>query len=393
MNRRHFLTNLGAASAGLALPRSAAAAEPAKTTQTAPDGFFTLAKTDGRWFFLTPDRKPFFSLGLNHIDCATLRYPENISIWRDKYGNSMERWLSEAVRRDLRDWGFNTVGWVQEVITRADTNHRHSRGFTYEEYQWLGLPYCHMVPFADFHQWEAETRHPDFFSPGFAAWCDHAAREHCVPLSEDPKLIGYWYIDCPTWVHDRPINKWKGPLFDPEKLETESGRRELFEMATQYYKVTHDAIRRYDPHHLIFGDRYEANAPLPMEVVNAAKPYVDVLAFQDFKDPVGHLAEWHERTGMPVLWADGTASISMKDDDSGRYPDGTYQLTRGDWYAEALAGLRKNAGAVGAHLCGAYLRNRVRARGLRDENEKPDSEAIALITEANRETEAWVRSF
>ena len=54
------------------------------------------------------------------------------------------------------------------------------------------------------------------------------------------------------------------------------------------------------------GDRYEANAPLPMEVVEAAKPYVDVLAFQDFSGKVcEHMEEWHTKTGMPVLWADG----------------------------------------------------------------------------------------
>ena len=71
-------------------------------------------------------------------------------------------------------------------------------------------------------------------------------------------------------------------------------------MATSYYKTIHDAIRRYDKHHLLLGDRYEANAPIAMEVVNAAKPFVDVLSFQDFRDPVKHLDEWHRKTGKPV---------------------------------------------------------------------------------------------
>ena len=43
-----------------------------------------------------------------------------------------------------------------------------------------------------------------------------------------------------------------------------------------------------------------------MEVVEAAKPYVDVLAFQDFSGQVcAQMQEWHTKTGMPVLWADG----------------------------------------------------------------------------------------
>ena len=93
-------------------------------------------------------------------------------------------------------------------------------------------------------------------------------------------------------------------MFDPERLKSEAGRKELREIADSYYKTTHDAIRRYDKHHLILGDRYEANAPIAMEVVEAAMPYVDVLSFQDFRDPVKHLDEWHKKTGKPVLLAD-----------------------------------------------------------------------------------------
>src|SRR5205814_291609 len=102
-----------------------------------------------------------------------------------------------------------------------------------------------------------------------------------------------------------------------------------------------DAIRRYDPHHLILGDRYEANAPLPIEVINAAKPLVDVLSFQDFKDPVAQLAAWHRETGKPVLWADGARGVPVKDD-SGRYRDNQYLRNDGQWYAEVLASLQQN---------------------------------------------------
>jgi hypothetical protein len=355
------------------------------TTQPSPRGFFTLDKRGGRWWLITPDGKPLFSLGLNHIDSASLRYPENIAIWREKYGGSQRRWLRESVAPNLNAWGFNTVGWTQEVVTRGPTNHRHSRAFTREEYEWLDMPYCHLLPFADFHQWEVQTRHPDFFSPDFQQWCDHVAREHCAVLADDPKLIGYFYIDCPTWVHVRPDNQWKGPLFDPQKLSSEAGRKELFELAGQYYKVTHDAIRRYDSHHLIFGDRYEANAPLPIEVVKAAQPYVDVLSFQDFRAPVEHLADWHKETGMPVLWADGAGQRQVQ-----AAGGDNYALNDGGWYANVLSGLQEIPGCVGAHLCGAYIRNRTRRRGLLDEQERPDATNIQLITEANRAAAAWI---
>ncbi|MGH9840403.1 MAG: agarase, partial [Blastocatellia bacterium] len=56
-----------------------------------------------------------------------------------------------------------------------------------------------------------------------------------------------------------------------------------------------------------------------------------------------------------------------------------------------LRGLRDNPGCVGAHLCGAYLRNRARNRGLRDEHEQPDTENLQLIEQANREVATWLK--
>ncbi len=271
------------------------------TTQLEPDGYFTLRQQAGRWWLITPSGNRFFTLGMNHIDPATMRYPENIGAWHQKYGGNTLNWIRESVVPNLRKWGFNSVGWAQEVTIR---NYPHSKGFTAQEYQALDMPYCHLLPFTESHQWEQFSRHYDFYSSEWEEWCDYVARAHVAELSEDPNLIGYFYSDCPTWVHTRPVNEWRGSIFDPEKLESDAGRHELSDLAHRYYKTTHDAIRRYDPHHLILGDRYEATEPIPMEVVNAALPYIDVMSFQDFKDPVAHLDFWHKEMGKPVLLAD-----------------------------------------------------------------------------------------
>jgi hypothetical protein len=374
MNRRQYLHTLAACLSG-----AWAFAQQAQTT------FFTVQKRDGRWWFVTPDDRPFFSLALNHIDPSPLRYEINGDLWQRKYGNSMERWLKEAVRPDLDAWGFNSVGWTQEVVTRGLSNHRHSRAFTFEEYQWLGLPYCHQLPFADFHQWEMETKNPQLDSPEFADWCDYVAREHCARMKDDPKLIGYFYLDCPTWIHTRPGNEWKEPMFDPKRLETESGRLELLALATRYYRITHEAIRRYDPHHLILGDRYEAGQPIADEVIAAALPFVDVLSFQHFSSPekvIANLTHWHSKTGKPVLLADHAAVI--------KHADGS-QSHDGAGYAAMLKTLRGLPGCVGYHLCGAYLRNETRKRALRDATEQPDAEALQILTEANRDAATWMR--
>jgi hypothetical protein len=376
MNRRDFLR---------LVPAAAAFGVSAYALASDPPRFFRVAQRQGRWWFVTPHGDAFFSLALNHIDPSPLRYASNGDLWQRKYGNSMERWLRESVAPDLRDWGFNSVGWTQEVVTRGLTNHRHSRAFTFEEYQWLGLPYCHQLPFADFHQWDAEVRHADFQALEWSEWCDYVAREHCARMKDDPQLIGYFYIDCPTWIHTRPENEWKGPLFDPEKLTTEAGRRELHALATAYYRTTHDAIRRYDKNHLILGDRYEAGRPIADEVIEAAMPYVDVLSFQHFSTPdkvAENLREWHRKTGKPVLLADHAVSVKQ--------PDGSLRHS-GLGYAETLQRLREVDGCVGYHLCGAYLRNECRKRGLRDPAENPDEAAVAEIRQANLAAAEWMR--
>ena len=338
--------------------------------------FFTVGQRDGRWRLITPEREPFFSIGMNHIDSATLRQPENIHIWRDKYGASQERWLREAVAPDFKAWGFNTIGWAQEVVVRTGLIHRHSRNFTYEEYQWAAMPYCHLLPFTETHQWEVETRYPDVFSREFEEWCDYVARDQCARMAGDPKLIGYFYVDCPAWAHCPPNNP-KGPWFDPARLDAESGRKELSDMATRYYQVLHDAVRRYDPNHLILGDRYEGKALVPDEVLKAAIPFVDVLSFQHFSAPetiCRDFQRWHALTGKPLLLADA----SPPGRDAARYEP-------------MIRALRELPCCVGWHVCGAYLKNRCRGHGFRDENEAPIAPLIAAASKANRETEEWVQ--
>ncbi len=347
------------------------AQEQVKTTQLNTEGFFTLGKVDGHVFFITPQGEPFFSLGLNHLDPASSRYPENLDMWEEKYNGSTIEWLKRSVKPNLKEWGFNTMGWEQEVTVKK---WQHSRSFTVDELNALDMPYCRMLPFIESHQWEKHTVHYDFFSEDWIAWCEYVARAYCAEVKNDHNLVGYFFSDCPTWIHDRPENEWRGPMFDPQELESQQGRDRLSKMAKQYYKTIHDAIRKYDPNHLILGDRYEANAPIAMEVIEAAMPYVDVLSFQDFKDPATHLAEWHKKTGKPVLLADGSGILIGEDN---------FKRAEGNWYKKQVEALFENKGCVGFHLCGAYQRNKARRKGLLDEHEHPDVENVALIQHTN----------
>lgn len=345
--------------------------------------FFTVSERDGRWWFITPDGKPFWSIGMNHIDSAALRFRDSGGVWEREFGNSQERWL-HAVANDLRDWGFNTVGWTQEVVIITDGYHRHSRPFTYEEYQWVGMPYCHLLPFTEAHQWQVEVRQPDLMSPDFEEWCDYVARDECARFREDPKLIGYFYCDCPQWVHASPATEWRGPLVDPALIESEAGCRELTRIATHYYKTTRDAIRRYDPNHLILGDRWEANAPLPEEIVRAALPYVDVLSFQCFgtvDNIAARMRRWAEFADRSVLLADAAGHIRAHDDRG--WPATADRTQDVDHYRSVMDALWDIPQCVGYHLCGAYVRNNARRCGFRDRTNAPIEGTLDGIRSVN----------
>jgi hypothetical protein len=399
MNRRCFVKKTGQVAFGGLLAGSVYAFDHSPATSRngghkgrtgrylKATGFFRVEK-DKRWWLVTPEGSRTFSIGINHIDPASIRYLASNGIWEQKYGNSMEQWLPK-VKADLTDWGFNCIGWEQEVVIIQPEMHRHSRSFTFEEYQWLDMPYFHLLPIIESHQWEWETRLPDIRSKAFAEWCDYVARDRCARFRNDPKLVGYFFTDCPAWIHSNEGNKWKAPIFDPEMEKTERGRKEIFETSTIYYKNIVDAIRRYDPNHLICGDRYEANAPISEEVLKAALPYVDIFSFQCFGNAdhiYSKLTPWATYLKKPILLAD---SMVNKEGHQGWPPvqDRTQNEVQ---YGEVMKTLREIPECIGFHLCGAYIKNHARRYGLLDIHDQEESTTQG-IKQVNLEQQEWAR--
>ena len=112
----------------------------------------------------------------------------------------------------------------------------------------------------------------------------------------------------------------------------------------------------------------EAGAPIPGAMVTARfhTPFQERTVFSDD-------AGRYELTGLPVLLADACAPRR----DPARY-------------APMLRALRELPYCVGWHYCGAYLKNRVRAEGFRNERDEPDEALIGPVRAANRETREWV---
>ena len=118
-------------------------------------------------------------------------------------------------------------------------------------------------------------------------------------------------------------------------------------------------------------------------------PYVDMLSFQCFggaqivNEKLGY---WAKFSGRPVLLADSAVRIKSSSSEGVRKPH--HQDPQA--YEETMRALQQIPECVGFHLCGAYICNRVRRYGLRDEQDQIDPESIKGIARINEEMARWM---
>jgi len=162
----------------------------------------------------------------------------------------------------------------------------------------------------------------------------------------------------------------------------------LKEIAQRYYRVLHDSIRRYDKNHLILGDRYDGNRDTPDFILEVAKETIDVLSIQYFPQSLSFesmkekFARWHKITGKPILLADTgiIAPTKLAPDRIGLVKT---HAERGKAYRELAENMFSEPYFIGLHWF-AYLENRARRNGLKDDLDLPYEDAVKKIREFNQ---------
>lgn len=312
-----------------------------------PKMFFYTQKIDGVWWLIDPAGKAFISKGVNHIsytadNAPSLGYSPYGRSTQEKYG-SQTAWAEEAAAR-LRRWGFNTIGaWSNDIMRRQD------------------IPYTLILNIAVSAggDWQRGI-FPDVFSSEFEREARRIALTQCSKRADDIYLIGYFTDNELRWGPD-----WRSDdslLFSYLKMDAESpgfqnavqfltqrhkaiesfnqawrSNAESFEsigemdkssdtqarrqdeadfqeqIAHRYFQVCQEAIRKYDPNHLILGCRFAGYAPKP--VLQGMKDFVDILSYNSYnpRPPAGVLEEIHAITGKPIM----IGEFSFKAMDSG----------------------------------------------------------------------------
>ena len=337
-------------------------------------GYFRVDRIADRSWFITPEGNGFLSVGVNHVDYREDGSPEFVRF----------------VCSHLSDWGFNTIGWSQESISPGFVKGSvvHSQGWGPEQYKHADLPFTHLLRFTDM-EWYVDEVYPNVFDAAFADRCDNVARECCTQLHDDPKLIGYFYADTPNWPG------WAG--HEGYDLQKSPDRQQFQSLVAQYYRVIHDAIRRYDTDHLLLGDRYKGNRVIPVGdevthglpdcVLQAARETVDVLSieyFARFETMREELHYWNSVFGKPILLADSaflapTDALSVSPDSEIYVRD---QTARGAAYQEFAREAFSHPWIVGWHWC-AFGRSKGRKSGLLDGEDKPYEACVNLMRAFN----------
>jgi len=353
-------------------------------------GFFRLDSIGSKRCLIDPEGHAFLLLGVNHVNSAALRHTDNIHIWKERYGGSMRRWIEKGVVEPLRDWGFNTVGWTQELVSglwgEPGAVYQHSRPWPHVYFQWAAMPYVYTIQFADIERWSPIARYPDVFSDDYERWCDYLAREYCSLMAEDPYLIGYCFCAMPGFYQsDFPdVKTWASGL----DLEDAADRRKLAETVKRYYVVASEAIRRYDTNHLILGDRYDGNHFLPEYLLETATPYIDAVSINQngtFEQVSKSVETAVRATGRPVYLADSTflapTELLKPGPGSPIYcPD---QKARGLAYQRFAEAALTSRDIIGWSWCG-YIENRIRKSGIRDYMDEPYTDCVDRMKEFNQ---------
>lgn len=125
----------------------------------------------------------------------------------------------------------------------------------------------------------------------------------------------------------------------------------------RWYQVHHDSVRRYDPNHLILGDRNTLHLqPLPEYAIRIMEPYIDVLSVNVMGPPqivYGVLEDATRAWDGPLHLADTGSGIY-----NGGLPKSTYQARDLHDFEKVYAGMMKmgieHSQIIGFGWCGFY---------------------------------------
>ncbi|MEM8669376.1 MAG: DUF1080 domain-containing protein [Planctomycetota bacterium] len=258
-----------------------------------------IKEIEGRSWLVDTNDQPFFAHGVTHVG----------------YGHNGES-VTE-IADALKDLGFNSYGYGCPDFLKSDMPYVQDNND-------IALIAIYRGKNAKFF---------DIFDPKEQIRIERAIEKVCMKNRDNPNLIGYYWTDLAAWpLENQTGTNWvefirslpsdsPGKLRYREFLESWQGDDDcdrdlafLTLIAREYFRRCGEANRRYDPHHLVFGDRYLFQTVVP-EVIKESLPYIDAVAIQpNFNAgfPEEQFDRIHKLTGKPIILCD--FNVTFKED-------------------------------------------------------------------------------
>lgn len=281
-----------------------------------PAGRFRLQQIDKKWTFVDPTGKPFYSIGINHVDMAGYADPHGVNAYKDtvasKY-HTEDAWAA-AQRKRFGEWGINTIAafsniaefqnrdipftvyiqtangdtdywdpvWEKEATARISEAAHLYKGnrnllgyFIDNELPWTINLEAMFRPGSELYVMGKSFHHP------------HGSAELLTFLKGRYSSVDELRADFPS--AKLPGTDWStlnlsevslGDKATPRGQDTLDAWARM--LAVRYFSVTLGALRAADPDHLNFGHKFIGGLA-PESVVKAEAPFVDAISV-DFYD-------------------------------------------------------------------------------------------------------------
>ena len=404
-------------------------------------GFFHLENIDGRDWFITPDGNAFFGVALSHLYSG-----ESDVAFENIYKGDYELYMKETFMK-AKDMGFNcALGSVTSPERNLNGFVDIPRIEMFFEEQ--NFPYAVGVILLK-HPWEFVEGEdlPDIFEDSYRKLIEKRAAAVCPQAKDKPLVMGYYYgfgafNHADYWINqylalpagsagrnaivDVLINRYEGnaehfngvygtslakidELRDEEVLIYEKAYEKrnysriretldpvkvadfdaiLDHMAITLYKIGHDAIRKYDSNHLIFGSFVKEFAISP-DTWKAAAPYMDMIAPQHINKEVD-VHTMAKSAGLPILMSDEYAGWHYPGGHGSMHAGLESHDARGEVYKANLMRHYKDSKVLGVSYCacmydqGGNTLAKNNQNGFYSLDGQPREKLIKAVTQLNR---------
>ena len=377
-------------------------------------GFFRIEK-DKRWWFVTPEGNAFLSFGINHVHPGWWNQPYNCEAWKKILGitelqgpafsNALRKWFMEC----RHSYGFNTIGVHNDLnVLNNPVFMPYMQPITFVDIpHWRDeIPDENFVDVFD----EAFEIHCDQLAHEFAAPladdpfllgyamtdCPLFTEEDC---RERTNVIGGkrrgsrtgWpkrlrnlgseapgkreYVNKMRELYRNEINdfnniydtkfdsfealeekrNWRPDTDLSNGYETRENVEFLKIVVNKYYQTTHDAILKYDPKHLFFGDKLNGNTDTIDTVLPVTSKFTDVNLYQMYaKYGVQELGlnRWSKLSEKPLLNGDSAYAVQTEMTPRPFGPLAYDQDQKAEWAREFFEKAFSRPDFVGWHYCG-----------------------------------------